>query len=97
MYYILFEHFTKRNPFLCLQKSLKYKVASSHDSKEYYQKYRPQTMFERERDVIMEALPAEEISTDISIPENGEEMREIGKQDFQYFEFSLVKRKANVM
>lgn len=36
-------------------KALKYKVASSWDSKEFYQKYRPQNLLERERDFVFEA------------------------------------------
>ena len=36
-------------------KALKYKVASSWDSKEFYQKYRPQSLLERERDFVLEA------------------------------------------
>jgi hypothetical protein len=36
-------------------KALKYKVASSWDSKEFYQKYRPQNLLERERDFMLEA------------------------------------------
>lgn len=34
---------------------MKYKVASSWDSKEYYQKYRPQSLLERDRDPVLEA------------------------------------------
>ncbi|KAJ9586850.1 hypothetical protein L9F63_019532, partial [Diploptera punctata] len=36
-------------------KALKYKVASSWDSKEFYQKYRPQSLLERDRDYVLEA------------------------------------------
>ncbi|XP_047001362.1 WD repeat and FYVE domain-containing protein 3 [Schistocerca americana] len=60
-------------------RALKYKVATSWDSKEFYQKYRPQTLFERERDPIMEAaLPSEETTTDIQLPENGDDIRDLG-------------------
>ncbi|XP_067008592.2 WD repeat and FYVE domain-containing protein 3 [Anabrus simplex] len=66
-------------------RALKYKVASSWDSKEFYQKYRPQSLFERERDLIIEAaLPSEELSSDLSIPENADDLREIGFHGVQY-------------
>lgn len=49
-------------------KALKYKVATSVDSKEYYQKYRPHGLCDRERDPILEAaLPSEEVSQEIQI------------------------------
>lgn len=34
-------------------KSLKYRVASSWDSKEYYQKYRPQSLIELEKEIVV--------------------------------------------
>nr|CAD7454369.1 unnamed protein product [Timema tahoe] len=61
-------------------RALKYKVASSYDSKEYYQKYRPQSLFERERDLVLEAqLPVEEIVPEVPPSDsNGDDLREIG-------------------
>ncbi|GLG99384.1 Neurobeachin [Gryllus bimaculatus] len=65
-------------------RALKYKVATSYDSKEFYQKYRPQNLFERERDFIIEAqLPSEDLSADLSIPDTADEGREIGPSSFQ--------------
>lgn len=55
-------------------------MATSWDSKEFYQKYRPQSLFERERDLIIEAsLPSEESVADLHITENTDVIREIGK------------------
>lgn len=48
-------------------KALKFKVASSWDSKEYYQKYRPQSLLERDRDPVLEAqLMSSAVSSNIN-------------------------------
>ncbi|XP_063226772.1 WD repeat and FYVE domain-containing protein 3 isoform X2 [Bacillus rossius redtenbacheri] len=62
-------------------KALKYKVATSYDSKEYYQKYRPQSLFERERDLVLEAQQDVEEVADVPVSDsNGDDLREIGFQ-----------------
>ncbi|KAG8229679.1 hypothetical protein J437_LFUL010268 [Ladona fulva] len=71
-------------------RALKYKVATSYDSKEYYQKYRPHTLFERSErgDVIIpDSLPSPQASiddhqsfSDSHVMEIGEDFREIGFQ-----------------
>ncbi|KAJ4438847.1 hypothetical protein ANN_14800 [Periplaneta americana] len=66
-------------------KALKYKVASSWDSKEFYQKYRPQSLLERERDYVLEAQlqpedPTEKMDVSYMTGENGDD---IGLQGVQ--------------
>ncbi|XP_046392591.1 WD repeat and FYVE domain-containing protein 3 isoform X2 [Ischnura elegans] len=73
-------------------RALKYKVATSYDSKEYYQKYRPHALFERgDRGdmIITDSLPSPQVSMDdhqmqsfseSHVTEIGEDLREIGFQ-----------------
>jgi WD40 repeat protein len=61
-------------------RALKYKVATSLDSKEFYQRYRPQAMFERERDAILDVLPSEEPACGSADLDLDLENREVGFQ-----------------
>ncbi|RZF45662.1 hypothetical protein LSTR_LSTR010613 [Laodelphax striatellus] len=76
-------------------KSLKYKVASSWDSKEYYQKYRPQSLIERDKDPVLEAQLTTQNSTTSHLNSESESLTSEEPTSFQGMNCTLrrsVKR-----
>lgn len=65
------------NEVVCvLQKAIKYKVASSWDSKEYYQKYRPQSLLDR--DIVLEPTQTSSSSSEPMIDTDGKDDKDPG-------------------